>query len=90
MITLFVSLILAYLLGSLSPSYLLGRALRGIDLREHGSKNVGATNALRVLGKGPGLTVLLLDILKGWIAVSLFPKWMSAPFQLFSDPFLQY
>ena len=88
MIGLFVSLILAYLLGSISPSYLLGKALRGIDLREHGSKNVGATNALRILGKGPGMTVLLLDILKGWIAVWFFPRWMNAPFQLFSDPLL--
>ena len=88
MMGLFISLILAYLLGSVSPSYLLGKALRGIDLREHGSGNVGATNAFRVLGKGPGLIALLIDILKGWIAVWFFPKWFSAQFQLFEDPLL--
>ena len=62
MIAFFFSLILAYLLGSISPSYLLGKLLKGIDLREHGSGNVGATNAFRVLGKGPGIATLLFDI----------------------------
>ena len=81
-------LFLAYLLGSVSPSYLLGKYLHGIDLRKQGSGNVGATNAFRVLGKGAGITVLFLDILKGWIAVSLFPKWWGAPYSLFQEPLL--
>lgn len=64
-------LLLAYLLGSVPTSVWLGRALKGLDLREHGSGNAGATNAFRVLGKGIGTVVLLLDMLKGFLAVNL-------------------
>ena len=64
-------LALAYLLGSIPTSVWLGRALKGVDLREHGSGNAGATNAFRVLGKGIGSAVLLLDMLKGFLAVNL-------------------
>ena len=81
-----LAVFLAYLLGSVSPSYLLGKYLRGIDLRKHGSGNVGATNAMRVLGKGPGLAVLLVDLFKGWAAVALIPKWLTIPHDLFQDP----
>ncbi|MDF1575414.1 MAG: glycerol-3-phosphate 1-O-acyltransferase PlsY [Bacteroidales bacterium] len=62
---------LAYLLGSIPSSVWLGRAMKGIDLREHGSGNAGATNAFRVLGKAPGILVLLLDMAKGYLAVAL-------------------
>ncbi|MCZ8512924.1 glycerol-3-phosphate 1-O-acyltransferase PlsY [Paenibacillus filicis] len=65
----YVSLLIGYLLGSVSFSYLAGRLLKGIDIRQHGSGNAGATNTLRVLGKGPGIAVLLLDGLKGVAAV---------------------
>jgi glycerol-3-phosphate acyltransferase PlsY len=58
-----------YLLGSISFSYLFGKLLKGIDIRQHGSGNAGATNTLRVLGVGPGVTVLLLDVIKGIVAV---------------------
>ena len=61
----------AYLLGSVPTSVWLGRAIRGVDLREHGSGNAGATNAFRVLGKPIGSVVLLLDMLKGFLAVNL-------------------
>lgn len=64
-------LAIAYLLGSTPTAYWAGRMLRGIDIREHGSRSVGATNALRVLGKGPALVVLLIDIFKGVAAVVL-------------------
>ncbi|MGB7414223.1 MAG: glycerol-3-phosphate 1-O-acyltransferase PlsY [Thermosynechococcaceae cyanobacterium] len=64
-------LIAAYLLGSFPTGFLLGKALRGIDIREHGSKSTGATNVLRTLGKGPGATVLGVDILKGVFAIAL-------------------
>lgn len=61
----------AYLIGSLPTGYLVGRA-KGIDLRKEGSGNIGATNALRVLGKGIGGLVLLVDMAKGvlscWVA----------------------
>lgn len=62
---------LAYLLGSVPSSVWLGKAIRGIDLRAHGSGNAGATNAFRVLGKPIGSAVLLLDAGKGFLAVQL-------------------
>ena len=69
----FVGLILAgaYLLGSIPSSVWIGRALKGIDVREHGSGNAGASNAFRVLGKPIGTLVLALDMGKGILAVSL-------------------
>lgn len=70
-------LAIAYLLGSTPTAYVAGKLLKGIDIREHGSKSVGATNALRVLGKGPGLAVLVIDLLKG-VAAILFVRWLAA------------
>jgi acyl phosphate:glycerol-3-phosphate acyltransferase len=67
-ILLFVT---AYLLGSIPNAVWIGKMLCGIDVREHGSKNAGATNTVRVLGWKVGLPVLLLDILKGFLAVNL-------------------
>lgn len=66
---LFPSIILSYLLGSVPTSYIMGRLWKGIDLRKHGSGNVGAANTFRVLGPIPGVTVLFVDVLKGLIAV---------------------
>ena len=66
-----ISAVLAYLIGSIPVAYIFGRVLKGIDIREHGSGNMGATNAFRVLGKGPGVIVLILDIVKGIIPVTL-------------------
>ena len=61
-----LAVVLSYLLGSISFSIVIAKWVKGIDIREHGSGNAGATNTLRVLGKGPGiLVVFLLDILKG-------------------------
>ena len=68
-----VCFIIAYLLGAVSFGYIAGRVLRGIDIRNYGSGNVGATNVLRTLGKGPGIVVLLLDMAKGVIAVTVVP-----------------
>lgn len=62
---------IAYLLGSIPSSVWIGKAFFGIDVREHGSGNAGATNTLRVLGKPAGFTVLFLDFLKGFMAASL-------------------
>ncbi|MBC6480211.1 MAG: glycerol-3-phosphate 1-O-acyltransferase PlsY [Hormoscilla sp. GM7CHS1pb] len=66
-----VLLLLAYLLGSLPTGYLAGRWLQGIDIREHGSGSTGATNVLRTLGKFPAIAVLLVDVLKGVLAIAL-------------------
>ena len=57
--------------GSLSPSVFLGRLVKGIDVREHGSGNAGATNAFRVLGTRLGIVVLAADVLKGFLPVLL-------------------
>ena len=55
-----LGLILSYLLGSIPTAYIAGRVYKKIDIRQHGSGNVGATNVFRVLGKGPGMIVLLM------------------------------
>jgi glycerol-3-phosphate acyltransferase PlsY len=70
MVTLAVLLIGSYLLGSIPFGYLAGR-LGGIDIRQVGSGNVGATNVVRVLGKIYGYPVFALDILKGFAAVKI-------------------
>lgn len=67
----FLAILLAYLLGSLSFGYLLGKKLRGVDVRRLGSGSSGATNILRTLGTGPAIVVLLLDVGKGIAAVYL-------------------
>ena len=64
-------MIAAYLLGSIPNAVWIGKRFYGIDVREHGSRNAGATNTLRVLGKRAGIAVFILDFLKGFIAVML-------------------
>lgn len=64
-------LIVAYLLGSIPSAVWIGRHYYGIDVREHGSKNAGATNMLRVLGMRAALPVFVIDFLKGFVAVTL-------------------
>lgn len=77
-------IVVSYLIGSVSFSYWMTRILRGTDIRMHGSGNAGATNMLRVVGKGPALAVFLLDMLKGMAAVGVAwvgsgePVWMMA------------
>jgi glycerol-3-phosphate acyltransferase PlsY len=67
---------LAYLIGSIPFGYLTARLVRRIDIRQHGSGNIGATNVGRVLGNRWGLFVLLLDLLKGLAPVWLMPVWL--------------
>ena len=64
-------IVVAYLLGSIPSAVWIGRKFYGIDVREHGSHNAGATNTLRVLGPRAALPVFGIDILKGFIAVTL-------------------
>ncbi|MCP4356252.1 MAG: glycerol-3-phosphate 1-O-acyltransferase PlsY [Proteobacteria bacterium] len=71
--TLLLSLLLsicAYLLGSIPTSVWIGRWFYNTDIREHGSRNAGTTNTFRILGTTSGIVVFIVDILKGWIAVS--------------------
>jgi glycerol-3-phosphate acyltransferase PlsY len=71
-----IAIVISYLLGSISFSILFARWLRKIDIRQHGSGNAGATNTLRVLGKGPAISVFLLDIAKGSVAV-VIGQWLG-------------
>jgi glycerol-3-phosphate acyltransferase PlsY len=66
-----ILLIIAYILGSIPNAVWIGRQFYSTDIREFGSGNAGATNTFRVLGKKAGTIVLILDILKGWVAVNL-------------------
>jgi acyl phosphate:glycerol-3-phosphate acyltransferase len=67
-----LGIIINYFIGSIPTAYIFGRLLKGIDIRQYGSGNVGATNALRVLGKGIGITVLAIDIVKGFLPLLLW------------------
>jgi len=85
MLLITTGIIISYLIGSIPTAYIFARVLKGIDIRKHGSGNVGATNALRVLGKKAGITVLLLDVLKGVLAVLLVEAFLPC---LSFDPLL--
>ncbi|MGE9840582.1 glycerol-3-phosphate 1-O-acyltransferase PlsY [Selenomonas bovis] len=74
-----LALLLSYLLGSIPNGLWLCRALWHVDLRQHGSHNIGATNAWRTLGKGPGFLVFFLDMLKGLLAVWLCEMLVGTP-----------
>jgi glycerol-3-phosphate acyltransferase PlsY len=75
--TVLVFVGLAYLIGSFPTSYLIGR-IRGIDLREHGSRNLGTTNTFRVLGAWSAIPVLVVDVLKGLGPALWFVTWDGA------------
>jgi glycerol-3-phosphate acyltransferase PlsY len=70
-IKLLLTLILSYLLGSVATAVWAGKIFHGVDVREHGSGNAGATNVIRVLGWKTGIPVLLIDVFKGWLAAML-------------------
>ena len=83
-----LAVVASYFLGAIPTSYLVARAARGIDLREHGSRNLGATNLYRTLGWKFAVPVALFDIAKGAIPVvafaplaspSAFSRWRAAP-----------
>lgn len=67
---LFLGFAAAYIIGSIPTAYIFGKALKGIDVREYGSGNVGATNVFRVIGKVPGIIVLIIDVIKGYISAT--------------------
>jgi glycerol-3-phosphate acyltransferase PlsY len=71
LIYLLLTLVLSYLLGSVATAVWTGKLFHGIDVREHGSGNAGATNVIRILGWKTGIPVLLIDVLKGWVAAML-------------------
>jgi len=73
-----LAILASYLLGATPTSYIAGKVGRGIDLREHGSKNLGATNVYRILGWKYAIPVALFDIAKGAIPVLFFARWAGA------------
>lgn len=79
MFSLISGVLVSYLLGAIPFSYILGKCLKGIDIREHGSGNVGATNLMRSVGKVPGLIALFLDALKGFVAVTFVAAFFYKP-----------
>ena len=72
-----VFILIAYLLGSIPSGLIVGKIFYGVDIREHGSGNLGATNAFRTLGIKAGSVVIIADILKGTLA-TLLPIWFGA------------
>jgi len=82
---IFLILVACYLLGSFPSGYLIGKAFKGIDIRNFGSGNIGFTNVLRAVGTFPALIVLIIDITKGIISVYLgvfFAKLMGIDYQV--------
>lgn len=75
----FLSCVIAYLLGSIPNGLIFGKLIWGVDLRQHGSHNIGATNAWRTLGKVPGFIIFLLDFLKGFLSVYIAMKLAGTP-----------
>lgn len=74
-----LGIIISYLLGSIPSAYIISKIFMKIDIRKHGSGNVGATNVFRVLGKLPGILVLVLDITKGVLATTLIADFLGLP-----------
>lgn len=77
-----ILIVLAYLIGSVPTAVWVSRFLYGIDIREHGSGNSGATNTFRILGSKAGTVVMIIDLLKGFIAVKLA---IMAPYSIHSE-----
>ena len=71
MLDFVVAAAISYILGSIPNGLILGKAIWGVDLRQHGSKNIGATNAWRTIGKAGGISIFALDFLKGAISAYL-------------------
>ena len=71
-------LVLSYVLGAMPSSYWVSRLVRGIDLREHGSGNLGATNVFRIVGPGWAVPVMIVDVAKGFFPVWFFPGLIGA------------
>jgi glycerol-3-phosphate acyltransferase PlsY len=74
-----LAVLAAYVAGSVPWAYVAGRVLKGIDLRKHGSGNLGATNVYRTLGAPAAVAVLALDAAKGAVPVLCFPNWFGSP-----------
>ncbi len=83
--SLLLIVLLSYLAGSIPTSIIVGKLLKGIDIRDYGSKNAGATNTLRVLGWKPALVVMVVDVGKGIFATLVIAKLRIDPVNLDSS-----
>ena len=79
MINIILGLICAYLLGAVPTAYIVTKLFKGVDIRNQGSGNMGATNVMRVVGKGAGAFVLIVDIAKGFLAVTILAQLFYKP-----------
>ncbi|MFH1867478.1 MAG: glycerol-3-phosphate 1-O-acyltransferase PlsY [Candidatus Omnitrophota bacterium] len=86
MLYFILAICISYLLGSIPTSYIIAKLLKGIDIREHGSGNVGATNLMRTVGRLPGVIGFLLDAGKGAVPVILFAHIFYEPTIAVSEP----
>jgi len=77
-----IAVLIAYILGSFPTSFIMGKLVKGIDIRDFGSGNVGATNALRILGTKYGVSALVIDMLKGFIAIFIGKLLINEPANL--------
>ena len=84
-----IAIVLAYLIGSVPSAVWVGKWFFGVDVREHGSKNAGATNTFRVLGKKAGFPVLFMDVFKGWGAVTLL-SYLFCSFESGTNQFVNF
>ncbi|MDP2905558.1 MAG: glycerol-3-phosphate 1-O-acyltransferase PlsY [Candidatus Omnitrophota bacterium] len=82
-------ILVSYLIGSIPTAYIFVRLLKGQDIRSFGSGNVGATNAARVIGRGWGITVLALDVLKGYVSVALVGAMLASKVTFISTEMFQ-
>ncbi len=76
MLSLSILIFLSYLVGSIPTSIIISKLVKGIDIRQYGSGNAGGTNVMRILGFKAGITVIIIDILKGLFATSVISKFM--------------
>ncbi len=86
---IFVGFLVAYLLGSIPTAVWVGKLFYHIDIREKGSGNAGATNTIRVLGVKAGIPVIIVDILKGWLAVTLMVYFIPSGYSINSLIYLK-
>jgi glycerol-3-phosphate acyltransferase PlsY len=89
MLWIILGIFISYTIGSIPTAYIFGRIFKGIDIRNFGSGNVGATNAFRVLGRGAALLVLVLDMLKGLVAVTLVADFLISKILFFDSEALR-
>ncbi len=90
MLYLLACMLISYLLGAVPTAYIFAKAVRGIDIREHGSGNVGATNVARIMGKRVGMAVFILDFLKGMLSVTIIPAFLAGILSVAQPPELTY